>query len=591
MLDERRSVFDGADPMAVFMGCRWHELFDQFTPDTFHPKLFSLSSLVTEAIEIGKLHDGHEAWAKHLTYVQSEIAERIDLGFEKSMCTPRQLGMLERMCKADQSAEVQGIGRVLELEEFPDHLERKLLEHLRSGDAGGLRAGLAETDSLLTSLATQAFRKGHGTAERAEVLERISLGVDSVRELIASSIPDGKKRFDCVIAVEAPSHEVHTEIRKVCDSAGVRQASPRLPGLSGAGGAIFLRGEASGFRAEDALETLKSDVRAALNLLALYKQQLAPEIRPGGWVLLDGEAKYTADRTPSFLNLHPRTGADELANRAADALAKSTGEPAIRAALDLHNMAVSMTDDGLRLVNLWSALECLASVVPGKSIISRVEQLVVPIITWRKIDKIVRYLAISIYFWLRRNPEIERGNLPFPLSPSGSVAPERILTLLCQPAGSEKLGALLEMSRGHPLLHYRIQNAWKLFHEPRKLLGDLKSSESRLAWHLWRIYRARNLLVHQGRRPECLPQLANHLQQYLSWTMSRVLHGLTRGGAWTARDSWILWKSKAEHVRQSLQRQPCVLTVGDLFPEELREPDYPVWPQIPTGRESAPAKP
>jgi hypothetical protein len=591
MLDVHRSVFDGTDALAVFMGCRWHELFDQYTPDTYHPKLFSLSSLVTEAVEIGNLHDSHEAWAKHLKKVQSEIAERIDRGFEKRMCTPRQLGMLGRMSKADQPSEVEGIGRVLELEEFPYHLERKSLEHLRSRGADDLRAGLAETDALLTSLATQAFRKGHTAADHAEVLERISLGVDSVREWIASSIPDGKEQFDCVIAVEAPSHEVHAGIRKVCDSAGVRQASPKLAGLSEPGGVIFLRGEASGFRAEDALESLKSDVRASLNLLALYRQQLAPEIRSGGWVLVDGKARFTADRKPSFLNLHPRKRADELANRAADALAKSKGEPAIRAALDLHNMAVSMTDDGLRLVNLWAALECLASVVPGKSIISRVERLVVPIITWRKIDKIVRYLAISIHFWLKKNPEMERGNLPFPLSRSGSVAPERILTLLCQPAGSEKLRALLEMVDGHPLLRYRIDNAWKLFHDPRKLLSDLKSSESRLAWHLWRIYRARNLLVHQGRRPECLPQLANHLQQYLSWTMSRVLHGIAMGGAWTARDSWMFWTSKAEHVRQSLERQPGGLTVGDLFPEELREPDFPVWPVIPSGRESAPAKP
>jgi hypothetical protein len=266
----------------------------------------------------------------------------------------------------------------------------------------------------------------------------------------------------------------------------------------------------------------------------------------------------------------------KLADLAAAAL---TGrkEPAIRAALDLHNLALSMTDHRLRLVNLWSALECLASVLDGDSIISRVERLVVPILTWRKIEKVVRYLAISIHFWLRENPALDRKSLPFGLGHNDSVAPEQILTLLTEPEKSPGIMALLNLVSGHPLLCYRIHRAWDLFHDPRSLQANLNRSERSLGWHLWRIYRARNLLVHQGIEPPCLPQLANHLQQYFSWTLSRLLHGITLGTEWTARDSWHYWKSKSDHVTDSLSTQAGVLRVGDMFPEVLLSPEFPVW--------------
>jgi hypothetical protein len=180
---------------------------------------------------------------------------------------------------------------------------------------------------------------------------------------------------------------------------------------------------------------------------------------------------------------------------------------------------------------------------------------------------------------LRQNPEVNRKLCPFRLSHNDSVAPEQILTLLTEPKNSAGIMALLGLVGGHPLLCHRIFRAWGLFHDPAVLQADLGRSGRRLGWHLWRIYRARNLLVHQGIEPPCLPQLANHLQQYFSWTLSRLLHGLTLGPEWTARDSWHFWKSKSDHVMDSLAKQPQMLLVGDMFPEDLQSPEFPVWPK------------
>lgn len=150
--------------------------------------------------------------------------------------------------------------------------------------------------------------------------------------------------------------------------------------------------------------------------------------------------------------------------------------------------------------------------------------------------------------------------------------------MLCEPKDSVGIRKLLGVVGKHPLLLYRVNRAWEIFHDPVKLRTDLGRSSERLTWHLWRIYRARNLLVHQGVEHDCLPQLSNHLQQYFSWTLSRILHGLTIGSQWTARDSWYYWKSKSDHVVESLGRNSQCLLMEDMFPEELSHPEAVVWP-------------
>ena len=159
-----------------------------------------------------------------------------------------------------------------------------------------------------------------------------------------------------------------------------------------------------------------------------------------------------------------------------------------------------------------------------------------------------------------------------------AVHPEQILKLLCEPKDSKGILGLFALVAQHPLLLYRVNEAWKIFHDPVKLQKDLKRSSEGLSWHLWRIYRARNLLVHQGVEHDCLPQLSNHLQQYFSWTLSRILHGLTLGNQWSARDSWYYWKSKSDHVVESLGRDPRCLLMEDMFPEDLSHPNVVVWP-------------
>ena len=102
--------FVGVESGAAFRACRWHELFDEFTPDSFHPRLFSLSSLVDEATTIGELHEDQDAWMKHLKHVQNEIDERLQTGLERSICLPRASRDAGAVAQSGFGFEVVGIG-------------------------------------------------------------------------------------------------------------------------------------------------------------------------------------------------------------------------------------------------------------------------------------------------------------------------------------------------------------------------------------------------------------------------------------------------------------------------------------------------
>lgn len=572
-----QSTFNAADEGTAFVACRWHELFDEFTPDTFHPKLFGIPSLVTEAITIGRLHDDHEAWGKHLSHVQKELSERLKRGSERDLCSPKHLGMIDRMSKANSPSDVVGAGRVLELESFEKSMEDAAIKRFSDLEFTAISKTKSEADEILSTLATYAFRKGCSADDCQEVMEMVGKEPVDVRQWVCAGLPSEESSYDCVVAVEAPDQKVVSAVRSVCEVAGFKRTGPKIPGIPKDPGRIYLQKSGKGLRPIDAVESIKTEIRSTLNLLALYQRKRAPSIRNGGWII-DGSGHATfTERSHSLRNLHPRRDATQLADKAVKALS-GRNEPAILAALDLHNLALSMNDHRLRLVNLWSALECLGSIVEGGSIISKVERLVVPILTWRKIDKLVRYLAISLHLWLKANPQIDRTTLPFKLGFNDSVAPDQLLGVLAEEKDSPGIVALLSAIGDHPLLVYRVYRAWELLHDPKKLQFNLALSGERLGWHLWRIYRARNLVVHQGIEPPCLPQLANHLQQYFSTTLSRILHGITLGETWTSKDSWHYWRSQSEHVMDSLSKRPGVLRAADIFPEEIATPDLLIWP-------------
>ena len=166
----------------------------------------------------------------------------------------------------------------------------------------------------------------------------------------------------------------------------------------------------------------------------------------------------------------------------------------------------------------------------------------------------------------------------FPRSRPHFVHPWDLMETLAKPSGHSHLKACANFVAPHPYLRYRATELWKLLSDPTKLSNSHEASANRIRWQLYRIYRARNILVHLGQEAPLFNALLDNLMYYTSVVISRVLHGLKVDRTWGVREAWEFWKLKSDYVRSSLIQQPEVLKVSDFFPRTYEGNVAPLWP-------------
>ena len=117
----------------------------------------------------------------------------------------------------------------------------------------------------------------------------------------------------------------------------------------------------------------------------------------------------------------------------------------------------------------------------------------------------------------------------------------------------------------HPLMRHRIHRTWKSYHDPKALKARLEASKQRLEWQIARIYRARNLLVHQGEEVLHIVPLLDNLQNYLSMLVQRMIHELKKHPGWTVRNLIEFWNGRMNHALRCLNECPSALTTRDFL--------------------------
>jgi hypothetical protein len=150
------------------------------------------------------------------------------------------------------------------------------------------------------------------------------------------------------------------------------------------------------------------------------------------------------------------------------------------------------------------------------------------------------------------------------------------LLALTRPENHDDITSILSHVSPHPLLLWRTYATWKTFHDPSVLAEDMTRSRERLTWHLWRIYRARNLLVHAGLETPLLSHLLSHLSFYLTTVISRLMHRVTHDATLDAAKAATHWMGLSQRVADLLLSSPGTLTVGDVMTNpQLRAAENP----------------
>ena len=584
-----QQILQNSDQGTALLLLSWKEMFDPYTPDTFQPRLYNLPALVEELRDLASRTRNDERWQPHQKAVQAEIAAALDDDrlFVERM--PFFAWACAQLAKSQDSAAIERSCK--SLEDYRLVYEAEVCHEVERCAAGLPHAKEAALDAL-RRVATMALNRGHSEQEAERSCDSAAFGLaptEWARRLIQqveASAKGGLER-DCIIPVFGSGHKV---LKKILEPSGkfqviTRSSLPFEP-EDGLHSAVFVKlsNQRGGSETEIARLAARA-LRPVLDIFGFY-ERIHVTMADMAWVGAGQQGNLVSTVGESLRRLPPRKHSSIRLTRDALEIPNDLLNHRVLNALEHYTLAQSNSAFRVKLVNLWSALECLCpSEIPG-NVFERVRNTVTPIVVWRRIDKITRYVASTLTKYR------QSGHTPG-LGPAfmvdGVVTAEEVLLCLSRPKDHPHIAGLLAGTAKHPLLTNRIFQLWKRFSQPGVLLKDMVVSQQRTNWHLLRIYRARNLIVHEGHEIPTTPYLVDNLQYYFSVTLSRILHGMAMRPGSEVEDSATHWQNRSAYVLDMLKAAPAALKVKDFFPVTVRCVHDQPWPSPPAP--AAPAAP
>lgn len=191
-------------------------------------------------------------------------------------------------------------------------------------------------------------------------------------------------------------------------------------------------------------------------------------------------------------------------------------------AVDLHNYSLKSSDYNGGFLNLWSALEVLSIKTMGENDLSQVSASILPILGLNFFSATVSDLTDQIKSAL---PDTSFKRLLDQIN-YGDSWEEKVASLLFLEEYANLRDNLEHQLILYPVIRYRIHILSENAGNRKLLLGLCNRYITRVSWHLSRIYRARNSIVHSGATPTYIRNLGEHLHYYFDALLMECLSRL-----------------------------------------------------------------
>jgi hypothetical protein len=572
-----------ATESTAFILLLWQELFDEASPDSFQPRLQNIPALVEELHSVARLAAKSGQWRAHLEEIKAELGHTIDEERSILESFPKYEWTLKDLLRFDDPSQL-AIATGLAMGEepgFEDFYEASL-----HNVVGQLPKKKSEASRAVGNLASYAIRTGRARESFLSIVRDNLFSADA--ETVCAELIAGCRRrptsYRFVAAISGDRANVrailrnNSQLRLLLSEDKPTGAVAELF-FDTHKDAAFVCGEVEGDGAAVAAKIAVRSVRTVIDTFNFFSNGLL--LTTGDKVLLSaaGQSWESTDLTEQSLRrLRPRRDARQLTHQVFEILPAARLPGQILNALELHSLAHGSAAARVRLVNLWSAVECLLGSQADGSIIERVVALLAPIIVCRRVEKIVRYLAISIH---RYRTEY-KFSLPYAFGFANCdphmVTSEDLLHTLSKPDGHPNLQSLAAYSNQHVLLRYQLFRAWEALSTPAELRHQLSASERRVRWQLFRIYRARNLVIHHGIDVLHATSLLDTLHYYFSVVLMRIMQTLTTNPKLRLEEAIVSLQRESRYIHECVQHNSHWLLTRDLIPEAKYRRDEPIWP-------------
>jgi len=203
-----------------------------------------------------------------------------------------------------------------------------------------------------------------------------------------------------------------------------------------------------------------------------------------------------------------------------------------------HNQAIDSSNNRNAFLNLWSAIEIIgASDDRSNSKIVTIIRSVVPILKRNYINIVIH----ELHDYLKANIDIKDYNfLLSAISQNGDEEYKLACLVILEEYENVRKSAY-QILKYYPLIRSRISQLHEdVFKDKKKYLAELARYGQRIEWHIQRLYRTRNSIIHSGDEPNNIVSLGEHLHEYVDELVLEILERITQPDSLTSIDNVII---------------------------------------------------
>jgi hypothetical protein len=227
---------------------------------------------------------------------------------------------------------------------------------------------------------------------------------------------------------------------------------------------------------------------------------------------------------------------------------------------DLHGLAVADSSIENQMLNIWIALETLIQKTENKSKIEHITDSLLPSLTQNYIEKLLKDVADSLARW--NSYKLRQIIKKLPNDVKGDAFHKISALIACKEFESLRDELYKELN-DFPLLRFRIWQLHNQIKSREKLWELIDTHKKKVRWHIRRIYRSRNLIVHEGTVSNSMEMLVENAHTYLDTFLNTLIELTTNGSIKTIEQGikeTILVSQKREKYLKENKKELCTRT-------------------------------
>lgn len=302
-------------------------------------------------------------------------------------------------------------------------------------------------------------------------------------------------------------------------------------------------------------------------------------IKTYGQVIAEDKS-VTTIKPQQLLKYRVSSQSHEDSERNADALLKALfsnqkNRQDLKKIATIHNSAIYSESTNDSLLSLWSILESLVENdeekikqskakdendkgSEKKTYRSKIGNLIEYVMPFLKSTYIQKLVETAMYDIMRWDEDFFTSYIL--TNGFGNTDLEHTFAFLTFQSTQEARDELYSRTDNYPLLRNRVATLYEQLHNSKQLKATLRVHEQRVQWHFYRIYRARNYIIHDAAGNEALNyKLLINLHSYVDIVVSKLVELVNKSPFDdTLRDVMSEHKLEVSIMDEQLQNQPNV---------------------------------